>query len=283
MKTGRFAFVTVIAFFGLLGLVSLSGCDSYRMFYEPSHATGPHTPRDFGWPFQDVHFTSGDGTRLHGWFIPAMPRTRGVVLYVPGKSGSIGHNLAHVHWLLRKHYAVFMFDYRGYGASGDGKPDPRSLMEDTRAAIAYLKSTRPEAGASRLLILAQGVGGGNALAALAEEGVEGVAGIVLDSTFYSYRTLAAEKYPSSDIGAADDYSANLSIGKLAPVPLLLLHGDKDKAIPPTHSQKLFEVAGEPKELVIVPRAGHLEALRRPEIRNKVVEFFDACIAGKLRP
>ncbi|MDR2031151.1 MAG: alpha/beta hydrolase [Azoarcus sp.] len=275
--------VLVIVLCGLLGLAS--GCSRYSMFYAPSHAPGPHTPRDFGWPFQDVRFASADGTLLHGWFIPAMPRTRGVVLYVAGKSGSIGHNLAHVNWLLRKHYAVFMFDYRGYGTSGDGTLEPRSLVEDTRAALAYLKDTRPEirGDTPRLLILAQGVGGNNALAALAAEGMEGVAGIVLDSTFHSYRALSAEKYPSTDMGVADDYSANLFIGRLAPVPLLLLHGDRDETIPPTHSQRLFEAAGEPKELVIAPGAGHLEALRRPGMRTRVVEFFDACVAGTLQP
>jgi fermentation-respiration switch protein FrsA (DUF1100 family) len=38
--------------------------------------------------------------------------------------------------------------------------------------------------------------------------------------------------------------------------VLLIHGDKDDLVPVEHAHKLFEKAGEPKKLVIIPGAGH---------------------------
>ena len=39
-------------------------------------------------------------------------------------------------------------------------------------------------------------------------------------------------------------------------PLLILHGEQDKIIDISFSQKVFEAAPQPKESVFVPHAGH---------------------------
>jgi fermentation-respiration switch protein FrsA (DUF1100 family) len=46
------------------------------------------------------------------------------------------------------------------------------------------------------------------------------------------------------------------VDKISPKPLLLVHGDRDEVVPVAHAKKLFEKAGKPKELVILPGAGH---------------------------
>lgn len=46
------------------------------------------------------------------------------------------------------------------------------------------------------------------------------------------------------------------IDRISPHPLLLIHGDKDDLVPVEHAYKLYERAGEPKELVIIPDVGH---------------------------
>lgn len=46
------------------------------------------------------------------------------------------------------------------------------------------------------------------------------------------------------------------IEKVSPRPLLLVHGDADELIPPEDARRLFEKAGEPKELELIPEAGH---------------------------
>ena len=46
--------------------------------------------------------------------------------------------------------------------------------------------------------------------------------------------------------------------RIAPTPLLVVHGDQDLYFPPDHAQQLYEAAAEPKELWIVPGFGHAE-------------------------
>jgi pimeloyl-ACP methyl ester carboxylesterase len=48
------------------------------------------------------------------------------------------------------------------------------------------------------------------------------------------------------------------VGRLAPRPLLLIHGGANMLHRPDESQRLFELAGEPKELVILEGKQHLD-------------------------
>ena len=50
------------------------------------------------------------------------------------------------------------------------------------------------------------------------------------------------------------------IAGIAPVPVLIVHGTHDPFFPPGEARALFERAGEPKALWIVPGGGHAEGL-----------------------
>lgn len=57
-----------------------------------------------------------------------------------------------------------------------------------------------------------------------------------------------------------------NIGRLSKVPVMLVHGTKDRIISSSHSERLYEAAGEPKRLLILEGGGHAEEmfLRIPE-------------------
>lgn len=46
--------------------------------------------------------------------------------------------------------------------------------------------------------------------------------------------------------------------KISPRPLLVVHGDEDRAFPIEHARHLFDHAGEPKSFITVEGGGHLE-------------------------
>jgi uncharacterized protein len=46
------------------------------------------------------------------------------------------------------------------------------------------------------------------------------------------------------------------ISRISPRPLLIIHGDNDDLVPLEHGRILFQQAREPKELIIIPGAGH---------------------------
>ena len=50
------------------------------------------------------------------------------------------------------------------------------------------------------------------------------------------------------------------VNKIAPTPILFIHGKDDWLIKPKHSEKLFEKSGQPKEIKIIKKAGHAEKI-----------------------
>ncbi len=57
--------------------------------------------------------------------------------------------------------------------------------------------------------------------------------------------------------------------RIAPVPLLIVHGDQDHYFPPEHARQLYMAAREPKELWLLPGMGHAEAACSAELVDRI--------------
>jgi len=94
-------------------------------------------------------------------------------------------------------------------------------------------------------------------------------------------------YASADITleSADAYlrfSPEDVVARIAPRPLLLVHGAENRLHSPEESQRLYEAAGEPKQLVLLEGAGHTEYMfdEHPTFQRLATEirtFFDASL------
>jgi pimeloyl-ACP methyl ester carboxylesterase len=78
------------------------------------------------------------------------------------------------------------------------------------------------------------------------------------------------------------------ISRLAPRPLLMIHGGGDTYIKPEMAQALFDRAGAPKEMWLVEGAKHNQALYQAgeEYRQRVLHFFQThleSLAGSTSP
>ena len=127
------------------GMIGKNGGN--QLFYFPSRDE-PSTPAAWGLEFEPIHFKSGDGTPLHGWFIPAKGKTaktaKGTVVFSHGNAGSISYHLGFCAWLAEASYNVIIYDYRGFGKSDGELPSEESAYEDTRAAWAELTRRVPQ-------------------------------------------------------------------------------------------------------------------------------------------
>jgi fermentation-respiration switch protein FrsA (DUF1100 family) len=65
--------------------------------------------------------------------------------------------------------------------------------------------------------------------------------------------------------------------RISPVPLLIVHGDKDHYFPPEHARQLYRAAGEPKELWIMPGMGHAEAACGQELTDRIGRWVKAAV------
>jgi fermentation-respiration switch protein FrsA (DUF1100 family) len=70
------------------------------------------------------------------------------------------------------------------------------------------------------------------------------------------------------------------VGRIAPRPLLFIHGGADDLIPVEEAEALYELAGEPKELWIVPGVGHARVaeVEPRKYSERVGGFFHRCFA-----
>jgi fermentation-respiration switch protein FrsA (DUF1100 family) len=71
--------------------------------------------------------------------------------------------------------------------------------------------------------------------------------------------------------------------KIAPVPLLIVHGDQDPYFPPEHARQLYMAAGEPKELWLLPGMGHAEAAVGQELVDRIGRWIDQATARPHTP
>jgi pimeloyl-ACP methyl ester carboxylesterase len=75
-----------------------------------------------------------------------------------------------------------------------------------------------------------------------------------------------------------DFRPELVVGSISPRPLFIMHGARNVYHPIDEAHSLYQLAGEPKQLIEVPGAGHLDwihpnsPLYRPNMA-RVVEWF----------
>jgi len=65
------------------------------------------------------------------------------------------------------------------------------------------------------------------------------------------------------------------VARIAPRPLLVIHGAADTTVRPGHAQRLVDAAGEPKEFWLLPGVGHVGAYfaDRTAYVDRVAGFF----------
>ena len=264
----------------LVFAMSVSACTN--VFFQPQQIQYL-TPDKIGLVYEDIYFSSADGVKLHGWLLPAQGKAKGTVLFLHGNAENISTHIASVHWLPAQHYNVFLPDYRGYGLS-QGSPSLSGAQDDINSAMKYLLQ-RSDIDSERIVVLAQSLGGALSIYNVAHSPYRArIKALILESVFSDYRGIVREKLSSFwltwplqwplSFTIDDDYSPLPIVNKISPIPLLIIHGDKDQVVPLSHGQALFTAAAQPKEMWIVPDGGHIGALKHEVYRGRLVEYLE---------
>ena len=198
--------------------------------------------------------------------MPAARETRTAVIVMHGFSG---HRLpelaAFVPWLQERHH-VLQFDFRGHGES-EGSMVTLGTHErrDVAAAVRFLESR----GLGPIALF--GISMGASIAIVSAPDLP-VAAVVADAAFAELRHPVANRlreggYPLSELGARVVVGGAMlrtrarlagpirAVAGIAPRPLLLIAPREDQLISWRQSLRLYEAAGEPKELMVVEGAG----------------------------
>lgn len=285
MANVRLIFGRFMLILSVLGVLLCAGCTS--VFFQPMKEHVPN-PALSAFSPEDVYFTTPDGIKLHGLFIKARGEQRGSILFLHGNAENVSTHTTAVLWLAASGYDVFAPDYRGYGKSG-GSPSVTGVHRDAEAALDTLVK-RPETAGKPLFVLGQSIGGAIAITVAAHSRHRSaIRAVIADSPFSSYRRIAREKlsqialtwplqYPLAWLLIDDEFSPIKHVRELAPVPLVLIHMTDDPVVPSHHSSLLYETAGLERQLWPVQGTGHIAAMTRADVRERLLDYL-----GRFRP
>lgn len=175
---------------------------------------------------------------------------RYTLLFSHGNAEDIGDDLPMLSEFRSAGFAVFAYDYRGYGAS-TGVSSERSLYDDVDVAYRYLTESLNVAP-NRVISFARSLG---CAAAIQLAATRPVAGLIVEAPFLSaFRVLTRVRL------LPWDKFDNASKIRRVHCPVLVIHGRDDQVVPWWHGERIYTLANEPKRFLWVDGAGHNDAL-----------------------
>lgn len=199
---------------------------------------------------QELELVTPDGEKLIAWYAPAAANQT-TILYFHGNGAGLIDRAERMGKYQALGIGFFIAAYRSYAGSS-GSPSEAALIADSRLAYDHLLKL----GIDPANIVAFGESLGTAVAIQLATNVK-VAALILESPFTSAVNVGALRYPFLPVSylMKDQYLSEQYIGKVA-APVLVVHGGRDQIVPLNMGRKMFELANEPKEFVLLSEAGH---------------------------
>ncbi|GAB4131428.1 MAG: alpha/beta hydrolase [Cyanobacteria bacterium J069] len=225
-----------------------------RLIFRPD-AEIRTTPDEVGLSYETVDLPVGSG-RVRGWWIGAGRDNAPTVLYLHGTGSNLGDHPRLAAQFYELGWSAFLIDYRGYGESQGDFPSEQAVYADAIAALAYLTETR-RIPPQRIVVMGRSIGGAIALELATRH--PDLAAVVVESSFTSMRDMISHFVPVQLLPV--DFLLHQKFDSLAKVrslqmPLLIIHGTGDRVVPSRMGQALHDAASPPKELLLIPQAGH---------------------------
>jgi uncharacterized protein len=155
--------------------------------------------------------------------------------------------------------ASLVFDYSGYGRSS-GAIDWSQLEQDAIAAFAACQRMAPRLPVS---VLGFSLGSGIAAATIHEVAAHR---LILCEAFTSFREAAHAAGLPTQLGrlVPPIWSTRELLGACA-LPVLLLHGERDRLFPVKMAEELHSLCGADSRLIVVPETAHNQPFRKPHV------------------
>ncbi|MBI4376675.1 MAG: alpha/beta fold hydrolase [Elusimicrobia bacterium] len=274
-------------------LIALCYWGAGIVLYPPKMSQLEIFPEQFGLRYEKVSFKTSDGVTLRGWFIRGENSQGRTLLMCHGWGDNKGELLGLTHFLAAD-FDLFYFDNRSHGESeGHFCTLGFHELKDFDAAMDFLRARKPECLA-RLGVF--GLSMGAAIACVAVPQHPEIKAAVLESPFTDYRQVVRQytwnhfKLPHFPfvwltlwmlrlrVGDpnVDDYRPIQHVAQIAPRPILVIGGSADDLMREADVRALYAAASQPKQLWIVPDAGHAECheIAGLEYETRVANFLN---------
>ncbi len=292
----RFARLTLFALFCTAGILFLASMGLSYIYLQaltrPGCPEDRQQPTDYGLTqFRSVEFSTADAVALSGWFVPSQ---NGATIILLGGRGTRSAMLPEAAMLARHGYGLLLFDWRGCGAD-QANLHTLGYQEtlDVMAATDFLLS---ESNAEQLGVLGFSLGGAAAIRAAALH--PGIAAVVAMGNYHDLEAEirgAGDEHPvlssvfenqitwlfqqQTGVSFAEESEPVELLARISPRPVLLIFGELEESLPPPSGHLLYQAAGEPRELWIIPRVGHGGYFQAEpaEFERRVTSFFNSAL------
>ncbi len=251
----------------------------------PKDPANPLT--EAGLPYVDVAFPTDDGLTLRGWYMPAEQPDAPAVLYAPATSHDQRSGLSLAPAFHQAGYHVLLFSYRGHGLS-DGRKGRFTYGDaESRDVDAAVRFLREEKDVQRIAVIGHSVGAVSAILSAARNHQVGAVVAVapfncVDEVWQTNRPGLVPQFLLNWTLWIAEKSRGFSrqevcplevVERIAPRPLLLLHGTDDQRITEKQVRRLFAAAEAPKALWLVEGASH-SGIRSPVLDLLAPDVID---------
>ncbi len=250
-----------------------------RKLLYPASCEIVETPDEYGCDFDDISFSTQDGCRLQGWWIPREGASVSLI-FCYGNGENVG-DWASMGVLLDFLDAnIFLFDYRGYGDS-DGSPSELGISNDARAAFDIVSN---ELTNLPVVVMGRSLGGAVAIEMAVSRPV---AGLVVESTFTCIadmaKTLPVLKVLPKRVlafGTRNECWQSESKVGLLDMPTLFAHSKSDRVVPFELGKRLYQRAPDPKHFCVL-KGGHNDVhFKQKRYRRALLDLVDAVKASR---
>lgn len=282
--------VTVVA-----ALLALCWWGSGIILHPPAMSPMWVFPEQFGLRYEKVAFETKDGLELKGWFVPSPNGDKRTLIMCHGWGDNKGELLKQTYFLNETGgFNLLYFDFRSHGESA-GKVTTIGPLEtaDFDAAAEWLRARKPEHAARAGVF---GLSMGAAVAVVCMPRHPGLRCAVVESPYSSYRgvvrrwawnhfrvppvplinlTLLMLRWRLND-PKVDAFNPVEAAGRIAPRPVFFIAGERDDLMPVGDVTRVFDAAGEPKQLWKVGGAWHAKCREAAglEYDTRLISFYN---------
>lgn len=298
LKISLIAVISILIVVGMMFFVAR--LQVAKLAYHPIEEREPvkETLLDCDVPCQEVMVTTADGLRLVGWYVPSL--NGAVIIAQHGYWGDRGDMVVTAKLLQNHGYGVLVSTVRAHDRSeGELITLGKEEMKDLEAWYRYLLE-QDDVDPAKIGILGESLGGALAIKYAAQN--PNIKAVVVHSTFADFdevlereveRTAGLPPFPivpmlifwaerDADIETSE-IDPMAWIKEISPRPVFILHGGRDIHLSPDTGARLYQAAGEPKELWYEEEAVHHGFDEEPfvaEFERRVVGFFDRYLLGE---
>ncbi len=290
----RFARLGSVAIASLL-LVALTSTIAFAWYYayavlHPGCQGDRASLAGAGFEAEAVEFPSRDGPVLRGWYTEGSCYPESAIIVLTGHAGNSAFAIPDATILAQAGYSTLIYEHRSCADPSLGASTGYTEAFDLLGAVDYLKN---HPGVEHIGALGFSEGGTAIILAAAQEsaleavvpmgGYTSLRDDVLDPEralgpyARTFRQLLLWSI-SVQIGVPAEASSPIDvIDQISPRPLLLIYGEGEAAV----GRALYEAAGEPKALWIVPGAGHggYQEAAPGEYEQRILAFFQHAFGG----